>query len=287
VVGGRLYCVRKDGSWTNVVTGEQVKTSSSKEGRNSDDLLSRMPMVPADKLWEEAWLDVAVALARRHGEEYFICGYGVSPFTGCFSLLGFHRLMTAIYKEEELLRSMMDRNLERSIEWLKYHKRAGIDGIWIQEYYTSADLISPRTYRDSIFPYDEAYIKQIRALGLIPILNYMGDVMPRLEMLSQLDVVALAVEESKKSFKIEIGKVRETLGWNICLFGNIDVVSVMRDGTEDDIKNEVFRQIKVAGERGAFVISTGSPLTLDTEPKKVDYMVQAARSYRRAHAREV
>ncbi|MGD9498398.1 MAG: hypothetical protein AB7Y46_19045, partial [Armatimonadota bacterium] len=79
--------------------------------------------------------------------------------------------------------------------------------------------------------------------------------------------------ESKKGFVIDHSEVRHMVGPERPLLGNIDAVA-LRDGDEATIRRLVSEQFGAAGP--LLAASCGSPLTLDTDPRKLDIMVQAA-----------
>ena len=104
---------------------------------------------------------------------------------------------------------------------------------------------------------------------MIAVFYFCGDVMPRLTPIRTLDPTCLAVEESKKGFEIEIGDVRRQMGEKAGLFGNVDVLGVLQNGTEDLWRREIERQVRAAGGNGRFVMSFGSPITPGTPPERV------------------
>jgi len=71
----------------------------------------------------------------------------------------------------------------------------GVHGIYAEEVFTGADLISPRSYDAFVFAYDQPYFQFMRSLGLLPIHYVCGDSLPRLERIMQYDIAAVAVEE--------------------------------------------------------------------------------------------
>ena len=112
-------------------------------------------------------------------------------------------------------------------------------------------------------------------MGFRVVYYYCGSVEGRLEYLAHLPADALAFEESKKGFTIDLGRIREALGSDRLLFGNTDAV-LLRDGSAAQIAAEVARQYAAAGPR--FVVSQGSPATLDTPPEKLDVLGRVCES---------
>ena len=165
------------------------------------------------------------------------------------------------------------------MEILKGLARAGVQYVWMEECLSSADLISPRDYERFAFATAGPTIAEAKQLGLTVILYYCGDVISRLPWLKRLGMDALAVEESKKGFTVDIADVIAGVNGACCVFGNVDAVQVMFDGTPEAIQAEVHRQLTLGQQAKGFVLCQGSPFTLDTPPGKVAWFVQCARQF--------
>ena len=216
-------------------------------------------------------------IVRAEGEDYFIYTGAAAPFWALYGLLDFEGMMTALHDAPIDVRYMMDVLLDQTLEQAQSFKNAGGHGIRVEECLASADLISTEMFEKFALPYEEKLFAALRAMGLKTILYFTGDVMPRLSTLRQLPIDALMVEESKKDFTIDIGEVRAAVGPNLCLLGNLDSYEIVLRAYESDLQAEVQRQIRAAGANGAFIVSTGSPLTLDTPPERVDLLVELVR----------
>jgi uroporphyrinogen-III decarboxylase len=94
--------------------------------------------------------------------------------------------------------------------------------------------------------------------------------------IAELDVSAIAVEESKKGFRIDIEDVVRLAGERRVVFGNIDAVEYGVRAPADAIRAEVRRQVRAGARARGFVVSTGIPFPLDTNPRRIDALVAAA-----------
>ncbi len=218
-------------------------------------------------------------LVRERGREQFIYMGVPSPFCSLYGLIGFEGMMTGLVEAPGLVLDMLEGLLESILKRVAAFRDSGGDGIRVEEYFASADIVSPEMYQRFAWPYEERLLSGIRRLGLKGVLYFCGDCMPRLPALQQLPLDGLMVEESKKDFNIDIGAVRAQVGPDLCLFGNIDSYALVQRGTEDQLREEVRRQIHEAGEEGAFVVGIGSPLPLDTPPQRADMLVRLTRAH--------
>jgi hypothetical protein len=224
-------------------------------------------------------LRLVEAIVRRRGDEQFIYTGAAAPFWAPFNFVGFEGMMMALHDAPDLVLVMMDALLESTLEYAQAFKDAGGHGVRVEECLASADMISPVMYERFALPYEEKLFGQLRRMGLKTVLYFCGDVMPRLPALRALPIDALMVEESKKTFVIDIGAVREAAGPHLCLLGNVDAYGVVEKATEAELRAEVERQIRKAGSEGAFIVGVGSPLTLDTPPERVDLLIRCARHH--------
>lgn len=200
-----------------------------------------------------------------------------APYPTAYNLLGFEGLMIAMHKQPDLVTAIAERSLENTLAHARAVRRIGLDVAFIEEWICSADLISPADYVRFAWPFERDLCRELERLGFAVVFYFCGSIEDRLPKLLELEADALAFEESKKGWQIDIGEVRKAAGEERCLFGNLDVVKV-RDLPASALAEEVRRLAQQAGPR-AFVTSNGSPFTLDTPPNKLDAFVQAARSF--------
>ena len=243
------------------------------------DVDALLPIRPVEELDDQGVFDVTRILAARAGDRTPIMSITPSPFWSTYGLLGFQGMMVMMREKPELFAYLMERRGRQRMEMLKGLARAGVEYIWLEECLSSADLISPRDYERFAFATTGPTIAEAKRLGLTVILYYCGDVIPRLPWLKRLGMDALAVEESKKGFSVDIADVIAAVGDTCCVFGNVDAVQVMCEGSKEAIRAEVDRQIRLGQRARGFVLCQGSPFTLDTPPDKVGWFVQCARRY--------
>jgi uroporphyrinogen-III decarboxylase len=88
---------------------------------------------------------------------------------------------------------------------------------------------------------------------------------------------AIALEESKKGFVIDIAEVDAIVGDRSCLFGNFDAITLLERGDERELVAEIDRQLAVGRARGRFASSLGSPVTPRTSTAQVRRWVDLSR----------
>ena len=151
----------------------------------------------------------------------------------------------------------------------------GCHFVWIEECFT--DQISPDAFGRLNAPLVRELVGEIRAAGLKSVYYYCGDPSTRLDQLLEVGADALHLEEGKKGFRIEIDEIAEAVGGRCVLFGNLDSIAVLQDGSEERLGGEIRRQIQAGRANGGrFVVSTGSPVTPGTPLGRVRLYTETA-----------
>ncbi len=270
--------------WENPPLRKVKDSLTSASSRKSQKLTIRdvdswPPPTPAEKLVEQGQYAVASELVRRLKKEKFIYGRVGTPYTSLYSQLRIEQVMIALREEPQRCKDMMEYYLQAQLEQVRAWAMVGVHGLWIGEWLCSADIISETDYLEFVYPMEKVLLDAVRAAGLIDIFHFCGDVLLRLKYIRQLKPTCFGVEEPKKGFDIDIGRIRIELGKDVCLLGNIDAYEVVEKGTPEKWVREVNRQIVSAGS-DRFIISCGSPITSDTSPWRLRDFIQTAKRVR-------
>jgi hypothetical protein len=243
------------------------------------DVDEQLPITTAVQLLERGDFDLPRLVAAEQGEEYFVSTVLDTPFSDAYDLLGFQGLMLIQYDRPELFHYLLQRKLAQTCEVMAAWAEAGVHGVYVEEVFTGADIISPRSYDRYVFAYNQPYFQHMHGLGLLPIHYVCGDVIPRLDRIVEYDIAAVAVEESKKNFRIEIEDVVSRVAGRAAVFGNIDAVRFGIHASPSEMAAEVKRQAGIGAKARGFIVSTGSPFPLNTDPRLIDTLVAAAHSF--------
>jgi len=224
-------------------------------------------------------LDLAAALLREFGGDYYLMDYVGTPFSMSESVWGFETAMVLAVERPDLVSRTCERLLEHCLARVRQAALKGVAGIWIEDVYSG--LVSPNAYGTFGTPYVQELIAEIHALSMRAFYYYCGDPAGRWEHILSLGADALAFEESKKDFRIEIEDVVARVDGSSVVLGNLDAIGVLQDGDDDVLRAEVERQT-AAGRRngGRFIMSLGSPVTPATSLARVRRYCELARETR-------
>ena len=222
---------------------------------------------PARPLVEAGESDLAARLRSEFPGHYPMCHVS-SPLWCLYDLWGFDGMMTMLVERPDLVRYATQRYLELSVQDVYQAQALGAAGIWVEECLT--DMISPAMYADLNVPLLSALCSAIRAAGMHSIYYYCGNPSDRLDMLLAVGADALALEESKKHFTIDIADIAERVQGRCALLGNLDAMHLLEHGGAADLRREIARQIAAGRRNGSrFIMSIGSPVTPGTPVERV------------------
>ena len=261
------------------VGGTHIPIEREPTIRSVEEVDDHVDVIDWRALIRSGMLDYVKMVAEKFGPRKFLCASIGTPYwTALCSYFGLKGMMTYLIRRPGLVERVLTRLKERAVEQLKAYADAGIDGIWVEECLSSANEISLGHFQKFVLPYDVELISEIRRLGMKSIYYPCGKMDDRLGLAIDAKPDCISLEESKKGFKIDIARVDEMVAGRACIFGNLDAIWILQDGTREAIRDEIRRQIDVGRRHGKFVMSLGSPVTPKTPLSRVKEYIDIVRA---------
>ncbi len=236
-----------------------------------DEFIERHVHMSSEEITSLGYTDHIPPLVEAYGEEVFIVVHIPSAICEIFDPItghtGFEEGLMALHDEPEGMRYLIEQCYIEQLEWVRAYASVGVHGYCISESYISPDIAGPDVYREFLKPVHIEYFAEVSRHGLIPLCHFWGDVKPLLHDLCEIGIDGLMVEESKKTYNLDICELTEMVGGKLCLFGNLDSISLLHDGSPGDVREEVLRQCSCS--KGSFVAANGSPITPGTPQENV------------------
>jgi len=217
---------------------------------------------------------------KRWGDEYLLQGHTGTPFWGGYHLLGFAGLMRMVRENPALLEKLFARVMHNRIADIRALAETGLRCLFVEECLTGADMISVNDFERLVWPFLRDMVQAAVDMGMQAVFYFTGEPQGRLEYLGQLAAHALAFEEDKKNIRIDLAEIRSVIGPDKALFGNLDVV-MLRDADRATLATEVAAEAARGGR--PFIVSMGSPATLDTPPERISWLTEIARGLPSPH----
>lgn len=257
------------GGWST--SGEPQSIRSPGLAQTPDQIDELIPIPPdfdPSKVATEGRRDLASQLLKGVGNDLYPICHVLSPLWRCYFLWGFEGMMTMIATRPELVEHACRRFRTLSVREVRGAAVLGAAGIWIEECLT--DMISSDAFGSLNVPFLGQLVEEIRVAGLKSIYYFCGNPAGRWEYLISVGADALALEESKKGFVVDIEDVVARVQGRCTVLGNLDAVGILQDGTGEELRAEISRQIAAGRRNGSrFIMSLGSPITPATSVERV------------------
>ena len=235
---------------------------------NTPDEIDELIPLPPASVPDGSTGDLAAEMLRAFGRALFPIQHVAAPLWSCYYLWGFEGLMTLIASRPDLVAYACERHLALGIHSVRQAASLGVAGIWVEDCLT--DMIGPQAFASLNVRFLVPLVKEIRAAGLRSIYYFCGNPAGKWEQLLSVGADALALEESKKGFAIDIEDVVARVRGRCAVLGNLDAVGVLQDGTEAQLRAEIARQVAAGRQNGSrFIMSVGSPVTPGTPAARV------------------
>lgn len=202
-------------------------------------------------VWETtALLDKAI------GGHTLIGGSGWGPFTLTAQIYGTERVMQGIYKDKAGVREVLEFGAEASFRYYEGFIRAGARILSVAEPTASGDLISRRHFEEFVLPCLVKFFKRTKEAGVINLLHICGNITNRLDLIPLSGADVLSVD-----YKVDLNKVRETVGDKMAFAGNVNPVEVLVDATPDEVAAVSRACLEKAGGDSHFILMPGCDLS--------------------------
>ena len=204
---------------------------------------------------------------------YIVACFDQYPFSLAAALMGVDQIMLAIYDDRTLVESLMDRCREYAVAYARALGEAGADMLSGGD--SPAGLIGPELYAELAMPAERQTIEEIKAGFNGPVsLHICGDATAISPVMDQAGADVLEIDQ-----RVDLACAFQSVSPQTAIWGNLDPVALLAQGSVDDVKRETRRAIetfKASGHR-RFVLSSGCTLAVETPPENLEAMLTVAK----------
>ncbi|MEN6536855.1 MAG: uroporphyrinogen decarboxylase family protein [Bryobacteraceae bacterium] len=215
-------------------------------------------------------LGAALFKERVHGEK-LIEGWVEGPCAMAADLRGINTLMTDFMDDPGFVRDLFEFCIEMELRFARAQVEAGADIIGVGD--AAASLVGPAVYYDFVEAYEKRLIDGIHALGALVRLHICGRTRRIFDGMGRVgaDIVDL-------DWPAPVAEARAHMGPGQVLLGNIDPVSVLRNGTPEKVRESIAGCHRDAGSR--YIVSAGCEVVRDTPIENMRALCDYARTAR-------
>lgn len=210
-------------------------------------------------------------LKEHYGNEKVVSGWIESPLQSAAMLYNLNDFMIDLFEEPEFIEELLDFTAELGIQFALEQVKAGADIIGIGD--ATASMVSPSLYEELVFPFTQKVVDGIRERSDVKLKYHIcGNAEHVLPFVKRIGFDLVNID-----YKVSVEKAYEVLGDSICIKGNIDPVSMLKDGSVEDIKQEVNRLLDLKIPR--YIISAGCEVARDTPVENLKALAEASKEY--------
>jgi uroporphyrinogen decarboxylase len=198
-----------------------------------------------------------------------VCG----PWSIAIALRDAEVLIRDCSKDPEFVHSLMEFTSEVVLRYaLAVQANAGV-GVSFSEAPASCSLVSPKIYRQFIFPYHKRLMEEMHLRKIGVTLHVCGYVDPIMEDLINTGVDALSIDAPSSLTRLAELNQKKTV-----IIGNV-ATELFYTGTKDEMEQAVKNCIEVAAKESAFILSTGCEVPWVASAERVKWFMDAAEKY--------
>lgn len=217
-------------------------------------------------------LEALARVVEQIGEDVFVVGcFDQSPFSLACALMGMDNAMLALMDDPDLLLALMQRAEEYCVPYALAMADAGAHMLSTGD--SPAGLIGRELYQQFALPAEQRVFSGIKKKSNVFLsLHICGDATPILA-----DMAASGADVLEVDSLVEMEKACELVPDNIALWGNLDPVGLLQNGTPEEVASQVRGLADVAKKhnRSRLVVSSGCTLALDTPEENIASLCEA------------
>lgn len=236
-----------------------------------------MPASPKD-VSNIQWL--LEEIREQSGDEYFLLMHG-DPTWAMPDGANMMDFSMQMYEEPEKLNEQSQRRLDDALEVAaKLHQNGHLlDGFGLcSDYCFNVNpFFTCELFDELIAPYLKGVIDGYREMGYYSIKHTDGNIMPILKQMA--DCGPDAIHSLDPQGGVSLPKVREIVGPDICLIGNVNC-GLLQTGSDEECDADVMRSLRegMASGRG-YIFSTSNCAYTGLSLKRYERMIELWRKY--------
>ncbi len=189
-----------------------------------------------------------------------VIAYTAALFSSAFLMMGMENFFISLASDDRLVGHVFDCIAEFQLAVLDRVLSYPILGaVWINDDmgHHSSLLVSPRHLRRFVFPYYREVARRVHARGLPLMLHSDGCIYKVLDELADLGFDAFHPIEPEA---MDIRRVRQMVGPNKCLIGNVSLSRTLTVGTPADVENDVRWLMEEIAPGGGYCVGSANSI---------------------------
>lgn len=195
------------------------------------------------------------AYHRQFQGQYSLLGWVEGPVAEAADLRNLTPFLMDLLDDELFACELMDLCTDTAIDFARAQIEAGMDTIGIGD--AIASQVGPDVYLELIQPREKRLVQAIQGMGARVKLHICGNITHLLPGIADLGVDILDVDHL-----VDLARVRSTVGDQVAIAGNVDPVSLVRNGTPGAIRDALRKAYEQVGN--PYIVNAGCEIPAGT-----------------------
>jgi MtaA/CmuA family methyltransferase len=213
---------------------------------------------------------VAEFLAKEYHRKNYTYATLTLPFTMAGELRGVEALMVDIVRNPQLVHKLIAYSSSVLLEYAKEIKKTGVDAIFWCDPTGSADLISPKHFKNFAVPYIKELVAKTKEMGLGAFIHICGNTSDRLDAILEIAPHLMSVDT-----KVDLAIAKKILGNKVAVMGNVDTSGILLR-TPASVLDEAKQCLAKAGRVG-YIMGAGCDLPIGSPLENVSMLLEAVK----------
>jgi uroporphyrinogen decarboxylase len=233
---------------------------------------------PPDPHLPERFTAVETALEKYSGDKAVIVHLN-DVFSLPRYLMGMQDLLMAIVLDPELVKALVDMSVEINLALARELVDRGVKIVYTGDdfAYNKGLLMSPKHFRELLYPGFYRVIQGFKELGLYVIKHTDGDLWSIMDLLVDAGIDCLDPIDPLAG--MDLGEVKAQYGDRIALKGNVDCAELMTFGTPEEVVEATKIALRQGMPGGGYILSSSNSIHSTVKPENYAAMLQTLHEY--------
>lgn len=224
---------------------------------------------------------ISILKERLNGDVPIACEY-ISPFTIATRLRGTNEIMSDMYDNPDLVRSLQEAIVPLDIEIGKALVEAGVEYIFYGADMECPLLISPQHYLEFVHPPTTETVNALSKLGARVLPHMCGSIVKTgiVDMLLEMDIHGIMPGNLTQSTVLDIRELKDTVGKRTAIFDNLNPNGPLLIGTPEEVHRDTIDHLDKARGMSGYLFSTAGTTSPDTPRDNFNAMNQAVLNFK-------
>ena len=196
-------------------------------------------------------------------------------------LMGMQDLLMAIALDPDLVKGLVEMSVQINLELAKEVAARGVKIVYTGDdiAYNKGPLMSPKHFRELLYPGFRRVMSGFKELGLYVIKHTDGNLWSIIDMIVDSGIDCLDPIDPLAG--MDLGEVKAKFGHRIALKGNVDCAHLMTYGTPDEVVEATKVALRQGMPGGGYILSSSNSIHSAVKPENYAALMRTWREFGR------